>query len=317
MTKQTVLSRSISFILLFMFNGVYAQNFKNEFGFRSDNDSYLGLGQDRYYTNGLFISYRHAFNQEKLSTKLANKIWEAEIGQYMYNAQSGQVRNISDVDRPFAAYLYAGAKIQWLLKNEQIFSTAINIGKVGPDALGQKAQEFLHDTFGFYKINGWQYQIANQLGINTTFNYTRLLLRKQSDNDFSLQSQINLGNTFAGASAGILFRAGRINKLFQSVSTNSRISNSKTDSIPKKELFFFTRPMLNFVAYDATVEGSSISDEIPKNFNTNNFQYSQEFGVNYAVNRWTLNFSVLFKSKDTKSQLRPHQYGSALIYYRF
>ena len=56
------------FISLFLTlsNAIYSQekNYNDEFGFRSDNDSYLALGQDRYYTNGLFISFRHALKQD-------------------------------------------------------------------------------------------------------------------------------------------------------------------------------------------------------------------------------------------------------------
>ncbi|MBC7915956.1 MAG: lipid A deacylase LpxR family protein [Pyrinomonadaceae bacterium] len=314
--------KGISLIVLILFGlcPLYSQgqNFKNEFGFRSDNDSYLGYGQDRYYTNGLFISYRHALKQENLNSKVANKIWEAEVGQYMYNAQTGQVRNILDVDRPFAAFLYTGLKLNWYLKSEKNIEASVNIGTIGPDAFGKETQETLHDIVGFYKINGWQYQINNELGVNASLKYSSLIARKQADNDFSLQSYLNLGNTFAGAGAGILFRAGRINKFFQSVSTNSRISNSVTDSIPKKEIFFFTRPMLNYIAYDATVEGGFFTNNKgPVTYNAKPFQYSQEFGINYAANRWTFNFSVLFKSRDTKVQLKPHQFGSAIIYYRF
>jgi len=295
-----------------------SQNLKNEFGFRSDNDSYLGYGQDRYYTNGLFITYRYALKQEDLKPGTANKIWEAEIGQYMYNAQSGQVRKNTDVDRPFAAYLYAGTKLSWFFKNEQSLQAALNIGTIGPNALGEKAQNLIHKTFGFYELNGWQYQSGNEIGVNAALNYSKLVVRKAEDNDLSLQSYLNIGNTFSGAGAGILFRAGKMNKFFKTVSNNSRISNSKIDTIPPKEFFFFTRPMLNYIAYDATVEGGLFADNKGVvTYNPKRFQYSQEIGINYAVKSWTLNFSVVFKSKDTNSQLKPHQYGSAVAYYRF
>ncbi|RZK73710.1 MAG: lipid A deacylase LpxR family protein, partial [Pedobacter sp.] len=49
------------FILLLLFSqtsDLLAQTYKNEFGFKSDNDSYLAQGSDRYYTNGLFINFR-------------------------------------------------------------------------------------------------------------------------------------------------------------------------------------------------------------------------------------------------------------------
>ena len=211
------------------------KNYQNEFGFRSDNDSFLALGQDQYYTNGLFISFRHALKEDTLLIKSAKKIWEIEAGHYIFNPYSGNVENIQNVDRPFAAYLYAGAKFAWLFKNEQSVELAINVGTVGPNALGKEVQEVLHKTIGFYTIKGWEYQVNNETGVNSSIKYSRLLSRKQKDNDFSLNTYANIGSTFAGAGAGILFRAGRINEFFQSVSTNSRISNFNGDSIPEKE----------------------------------------------------------------------------------
>lgn len=303
-------------LLLLSFEG-FSQNFKNEFGFRSDNDSFLAYGQDQYYTNGLFISFRHALRQENLHPRLAKKIWELEAGHYMFNPHTGAIDNINEVDRPFAAYLYAGAKLHWLLKDEQSLEFSLNAGTIGPNALGEEVQKGLHDAIGFYSINGWQYQVSNETGVNTSLKYSGLLSRRKN-NDFSLNTYLNLGNIFSGAGAGVLYRTGRINKFFNSVSNNSRISNSLNDTIPAKELFFFTRPMLNFIGYDATVQGGLFSkNKGPVTFTPNRFQYSHEFGVNYAVKRWTMNFSITFKSRDVKSQDTPHQFGSVMIFYRF
>src|SRR5690606_549935 len=106
------------FLLLSIQGMAQDSSFKNEFGFRTDNDAYLAYGQDRYYTNGLFIWFRRATDQRKLNEKLDKVVWEVEAGQKMYNAQSGHITDISYVDRPFAAYLYAGGSLNLLFKSE-------------------------------------------------------------------------------------------------------------------------------------------------------------------------------------------------------
>ncbi len=297
---------------------IQAQNFRNEFGFRSDNDAYLAVGLDRYYTNGFFITFRHALKPGNQSEKLVKKTWEAEAGQYMFNAQSGYVPDINYVDRPFAAYLYGGMKLNWFLKDEQVFRVSLDAGTIGPNALGEDAQKLLHKIAGFYELNGWQYQINNEFGVNTGLDYTRLLARPSVNTDFSFNGYAHVGTTFSGAGAGILFRAGNINKLFNSVSTNSRISNSVTDSVPSGELFFFAEPSFHYVAYDATVQGGLFNDDKGQvTFTPNRIAFFQELGVKYASKRWTLNFSVIFRTKEIKSQVHAHQYGSAGIFYRF
>lgn len=309
-----------SFLLLFVYPSFsQTRNFANEFGFRSDNDAYLAYGQDRYYTNGLFITFRHAMKAPAAGSAVVKKVWEAEAGQYMYNAQSGYIPDISFVDRPFAAYLYGGFKFNWFLQNEQIFQVSLNAGTIGPAALGKDAQKLLHSVVGFYEVNGWQYQVKNEAGLNAGFDYTRLLFRpSSSDIDLSFSGYATAGNTFSGAGAGIVFRAGKINQLFQSVLTNSRISNNSQDSIPQKELFFFAKPSIHFIAYDATIQGGMFRDDKgPVTFTPNRLAFSQELGVKYAVQRWTLNFSVIFRTKEIKTQVHAHQYGSAAIFYRF
>lgn len=296
-----------------------SRNFRNEFGFRSDNDAYLAIGQDRYYTNGLFITFRHALKMpEEKENKMAKKIWEAEVGQYMYNAQSGYMPDVRYVDRPFAAYLYGAFKYNWYLQDEEIFQVSGSAGMIGPNALGEDAQKLLHKIAGFYDVNGWDYQITNSLEANASFSYIRLLTRTSGNVDFSLHGEADLGTTFSGASVGILFRAGKINPLFNSVATNSRISNSAADAPSEKELFFYTQPLLHFVAYDATLQGGLFNNNKgPVTYRPNRLAFSQELGVKYGGDRWTVGFGLVFQTKEEKAQVHAHQYGSISLFYRF
>ena len=294
--------------------------YKNESGFRSEYDSYLAFGQDRYYTNGLFLTFRHAADQSKLKDKTAKKIWEVEAGHSMYNPYTGKITNPATIDRPFAAYLYASGRINWHFKSEKLLATTLQAGTIGPAAKGKEAQELLHDIIGFYEVGGWEYQLENEFGVNAVGEFMSLLGRSASKKtDISFDGTVNLGNTFAGLGAGLLFRTGRINPLYRSVSTNSRISNNSIlDSVPAKELLFFAKPSLHYTAYDATIQGGMFRDDKgPFVFDPKRFVFTQELGIMYAQRRWTLNFSIVFKSREIKSPAKAHQYGSAAVYYRF
>lgn len=306
--------------MLMTANSLSAQtrNYKSSFGFRTENDAYLGFGSDRYYTNGLFINYSHAIRQADTSGRFIKKTWEAEAGQSIYNAQTGAVPDISYVDRPFAGFLYASGKMNWFKKDGQQISAGLTIGTIGPHSLAQDAQELLHDVVGFYEINGWQYQVKNELGVNAQFEYKRPLARTGRNTDFSLSSRASLGTTFTGAAAGILFRAGDINELYQSASTGSRISNQEDSTVPERELFFYTQPMLQVVGYDATIQGGVFRDDKGAvTYTPRRLVYSQEVGVRYAKDRWMLSLSAIFKTKELKSQVRSNQYGSASLFYSF
>jgi lipid A 3-O-deacylase len=311
----------LSILLLFVLSAaaVHSQTYKNEFGFKSDNDSYLGQGSDRYYTNGLFINFRRAFDQQKLKEGLEKKTYEITAGQKMFNPYSGYAPDPARQDRPFAGYLFAEGAMSWLYSNESIIKTSVQIGTTGKNSLAEAGQKLLHRTFGFYDTGGWEYQIKNELTLNLSAQYTRLLARV-ADNaiDLSFEGYANLGTTFNGAGAGILFRTGSLNQLFNSTYTNAVIgNNAKTKALVKREIFFYAKPQLNVVAYDATIQGSLFNNDSPVTFNQKPLVFAQQLGVNYSSQRFTIDYGMIFKTKEIKSNARAHQWGTISMFYRF
>ncbi len=300
-------------------NSVYSQTFKNEFGFKSDNDAYFFLKQDRYYTNGLFIYYRRAIDQQQLKGNLEKVTYEIAAGQKIYNPISGYSPDPARQDRPFAAHLYAGLQTSLFYKNESLLKVDVNLGMVGPAALGQDAQQLLHEAVGFYEIDGWDYQIANNFAANATVQYAKLLLRS-SDHvvDLTLDTYGNFGTTHNGVGVGLVFRAGNFNQLFNSTSYNAVIEHHrKTEKLHQKEIYFYTKPQLNFVAYDATVQGSLFDNNSPITFDVKPFVFAQQLGFNYSTPRFTFDYSFIYQSRQIKSTAKPHQYSSVSMYYRF
>ncbi len=314
---------SILLVLLNLYSlSILAQSqlFKGEFGFKSDNDAYLAKGQDKYYTNGLFITYRRAMNQGLLKGRINKRIWEAEAGQKMYNPTSGSVTRISRIDRPFAAYLYAGGSLNWFYNSENSLKITVEGGTIGPSALGKEVQVFLHKLAGFYQVQGWETQVKDELGLNTAVEYNRFIYRTKSKiADLTIHSYANIGNTFSGAGAGIMFRAGILNQLFNSASTNSTISNKAViKPLNTKELFLYAKPVLHYVAYDASSEGGLFRENKgPILFAVKPWVFSKEMGAIFSKNRYTIDFSVIFNSKEIQSNAKRDQYGSIALYYRF
>jgi len=310
-------------ILNFSWFSLEAQttNYKSEFGFRSENDSYLAGGKDRYYTNGLALNFRTALNEMKFKNKNLNKmILELEAGQKIFNPQSGSISNSIYVDRPFAGYLYGGVSLNFLFQSENNLKLSLNGGTIGPSSLAKEAQELMHKVIGFYEIDGWQWQVNNELAINASAEYNYLINRFANEKvDFTVNSYINVGNTFSGSGIGLTLRSGAINPLFKSATSQSRISNSATQKdLTEKEFFFYAKPMLNYVIYDATIQGGLFNkDKGPIVFDAKPLVFSQQIGATYSKNRITADFSILFKTKEVKSSAKPHQYGSIALFYRF
>ena len=316
----------ICFLLCFAcFGGAFAQSHSNEIGAQSDNDSYLAQGSDRYYTDGNFIYFRHALDV-KGNPGLQNKVLGFEIGQKLFTPQSGSINftGVDDpryIDRPFAAYLYVGSTLNLLYKNESNLKLGAQIGVLGPDAFGRPTQNFVHQLLGLYKPGGWEYQIDNDLELNLSAEYNKLLTRG-SWIDVSLTSYANLGNGLTGAGVGPLFRLGDFNQLFNSVSTQSTAIKSKSfESLHSHELFFYYKPQLNLVAYDATVQGSLFGSHsagsMEITLDPERFVFSNQLGIGYSGKRFVLDAAAIFHTKDVKQMVQSHQWGTVTLLYRF
>lgn len=313
----------ISFILhYFIISPIAAYSQQNsyryEIGFKSENDVYLAIKQDRYYTNGLFLFFKKAIKPSEKDS-LLKKIWGISVAQKIFNPHSGKIYNPYTIDRPFAGYLYGSANLQWLFKNEKSLKTELQFGFIGPSSFAEQTQNFYHKVFDFYDLSGWDYQVGNEFSVNTAVNYHQKIFRTNNHKyDISLPAELRLGNTFLGIKTGLLLRVGNLNPFYHSVSTGSNLSAKAEKYDKQSEFFFFLEPALDVVFYDATISGGMFStdkDEIT--FDTKPFVLSQKLGVAYSKKRWNLGLSFIFKTREVKSTASSHKYGIVDVGYRF
>jgi len=316
-----------STICIFSFASAFTQpiskpnkSFSNEIGVKMDNDDFLGKGLDRYYTNGFFINYNRALPVPNNGSTLRNKILSFEAGQKIYTAKSSVITAREDVDRPFAGYLYLCSGINLLYKNESNIKLDATVGVIGPTAKGEDVQRFVHKMFGFHGVYGWTFQIQNNVTLNLSGEYNKLLFRC-SFLDASITSNINLGNEFTGIGTGSLIRIGRFNQLFNSASTQSTaIRSFKTPSAHSSEFFFYYKPRINIIGYDATIEGGLFKRQaniFEVTSKPKRVVFTNEVGITYSVNRIGINIGATYSSKEVKEMEHAAQWGSITLLYRF
>ena len=317
----------IIIISVFGLQNSQAQNYKNQVSVTADNDQYLNPNHDRYYTEGFLVDFTHALKTPKLDSNLAKKVLDFEFGQRIYNSYTASARRIQpnpfvfkpyDIDRPFTAYLFAGASLSWLYKDEDVLKLTGELGTIGPAALGEQVQTDFHKFFGLYEVRGWPYQLKNAPGINLDADY-KMFLYRTSGNWFDLAFNPNgwLGTTYTGASAGMQLRFGELGKFYQSGITNSRVSSDPNEH-QTHEFYFFTMPQVNYVAYDATIEGGLfLNDKGPVTFGIYHFVYQQQFGLAFSSARWTVSYTAFIRSREVKSSALGDQWASINLVYRF
>jgi len=286
----------------------------SEFAVNSDNDAYLFIGQDQYYTNGISFNYRHLRNDLKLKQNQVKQIWSLSLGHKLYNAYSG-FSEVRLMDRPFTAYLFLRGGQTRFYKDESVLELAVETGLYGKGAFGEPLQKGIHDLFGFYHISGWDYQLNNNFVLDAQIDYHRLFWRnKHGKIDLQINTKISAGLNQDYLGAGPVMRIGKINALYRSAYHQSRL-NSGTGKVDE-ERYFYYKPMLFYRLYDASIQGGMLlHDKGPMVFDIQSWMFSQQIGFTYAKNRITIDAHLQFNTKEVKSSATAHQYGSVTIGY--
>src|SRR5690606_17224025 len=160
-------------------------------------------------------------------------------------------------------------------------------------------------------------QLENALGLDVSTRYGGLLYRNAARwFDVSGHIEATLGLNHTGLSMAPAFRLGRINPFGQSAYTSSRLqARGKTAG---KELFFYYSPRLNFVGYDATLQGGMfLRNKGPVTYTPTRWVWYNQLGMMYAKNALSLHMQYIFYTKEVPGMFFHHRYGSVGMGVRF
>lgn len=305
--------------ILFLFCAAVLQAQKpGEVGLVSDNDLYSSPINDQYYTNGIEFYYRY------LGTKnneiVVKRITEFRIGQYIYNPQTAEAVDINLHDRPFAGYLFAQAGINTFYRKENVLKLSFQAGVVGPESKAEQLQAGLHDMVGYPRVKGWEYQIKTTIGLQARAFYSVKIFRNRltQQADLYLQADVNAGTIWQQVSLGGMMRIslkGLLLPVFDSSFHGGSLRQDRQYNGPK-ELFLFLNPNVQYMRYDATIQGSLFNDDSPVTFPLIPFRFNADFGVKYRNNNWNLSYSVHYRGKELSNNvITGFYYGSIGIGY--
>ncbi len=299
-------------LLLTFFNVFWIfsqQKFSKEISFINDNDLYVSVVRDRYYTNGMFLNYRYLSETKKEFVE--KKIFQWQIGHKMYTPNRPNVTSIDEHDRPFAGYLYGNFGITNVYKTNKILTTSIDIGVIGENAFSKEIQDFIHKLYGFKLGTGWEYQIKNAFGINFRAEYISYIGKDSSGMyDVSWVNTVNFGTVFTDISTGLYSRIGLkpLQKLANSIAFKTNLNNENTNDVREIESFLVIKPTVSYAFYDATIQGSFLNagslvtkELIPMVFNL-------EIGIKFTANRF--HFGYIFNYNTSQSEDLRYTYGN-------
>jgi lipid A 3-O-deacylase len=308
------MKKKVLFLFLFFAFNMYSQvKFSKEISFITENDLYTSIYDDRYYTNGMFLSFKY-LSKEK-NENLEKKIFAWEIGHEMYTPKKAITRDIKNHDRPFAGYLYGSFSIHRIYKNNQSLKTTLQIGVIGSNAFSKELQNFIHSIYGFTETVGWKYQIKNALALNFNAAYNKFLVKNTSNHfDISWINSGKIGTVYTNITSGFLARVGfnALQPLANSIAYNTNINNKSTSYFRARESFIFIKPSVRYAFYDATLQGSFLNTNSEVTSELVPLVFNLEIGFKFTANRFNFGYTINYNTSKSKN-LRfdnGHKYGA-------
>lgn len=188
-----------------------------------DNDSFLN-GIDRHYTNGVYFSWTGTpqARADGLARVLEGVMlagspdatWREGyfFGQSMFTPEDIYARNPPPNDRPYAGWLYGGARL-YRDNGASLDRVEATLGMVGPMSLAGDLQESWHSLGipGTLHPNGWHYQLRNEPGVILTQQRIWRINLAEGPLEMEIlpEANLSLGNIYDYAGAGGMLRIGQ------------------------------------------------------------------------------------------------------------
>lgn len=302
-----ILRLTLLFCLLISFSIQAQTEYRNrEFSFTNENDVYLMLSIDRYYSNGLFLNYRFSPEQAPPSDLRVKKIYDLAIAQRFWTPQDVRLRRIQDYWRPYAGMLHFAYRQSNFYSQQNRLMFGADIGVIGKASGAEAFQEWYHRAFGFDNPRGWDTQIANVFVIDAKLEYNRQFWLKPQKVDLISSSSLSVGNAFTHAIQRLDLRVGKLRDLRQSAFVNALIGEG-SETI-QTHSYFVLGYGIEAVGHNTTIEGHVFKEESPYTEEIVPWVRHLRLGFAFSSTTSTLKFTYNWLSREVKEDAGRHAY---------
>ena len=311
--------------------------------FQVENDLFARLSNtDRHYTNGLQISWLSAprtdlpgwmktlsappvfgwFTNDAHVVKTDHRIG-VSLAQAIFTPDDTDQSAPILTDRPYAAWLHMTFALQSVRENAAHEAWQdqwkLDLGVVGPWALGRQTQNGWHRLIGVDSANGWSHQLRNEPGVNLSYERdwrtaaltTPRLLGYETD--AIPYGIVALGNVSTYAGAGAIFRIGpTLPDDFGPPRIYPGVGGSEWfHSVNGFEWYLFAGGEARAVARDIFLDGNTFRDS--QGVDKKNFVFDGKLGAVAVIGSTRLSFTHVFRTREFYGQPKIDQFGSITL----
>ena len=270
---------------------------KHQIEFRHDNDFLLLT--DRYYSSGLFLSYRKRLENGFFNS--GDEQLSFTIGQEVITPSDVKTEIISELDRPYVGFL--GLSGEWsYFKNDGGVEARFLIGVAGRASGAGGVQRWYHNAVVVADPPAWVGEMENSIHFNMYVSY--LYEWHLTPNPFSVyiaaRPEVSYGTRDIYFYPELVAYFGRRNPTASSMAHN-RIGS--TD----REIFFAIRGGYRFVGYNGLLEGNALGDNsiLLVTPNKSVIYAGFDFQHRYGQNEYWFGFRL---NSAESERTKPHKY---------
>lgn len=294
-----------------------------------ENDTFTDT--DRYYTSGVQLSYLSAPNQLPGWLQIAADLLPGihnkarlragfQWGHSIFTPEDTGTAAFLPDERPYAGWLYGGIAV--VAETERHLDTwLLNLGLVGPAALGEEVQNSVHELIGSPEAEGWDNQIENQFAAALIYEH-RWRNLWQSDTlglgiDFNPHIGFSLGNLTTYGNAGATLRFG--NDLDRDFGP-PRIQPSLPGSgyFASRDAFAWYA----FIGVDVRAVGYNLLLQADTRRGRNEIDIERlvadaQAGVVVMFRNIRLGYTYVYRTEEFDGQEQPDRFGSVSLSFKF
>jgi len=279
---------------------IMAQNSTQQIEFKIENDKLVLT--DRYYTNGLFLTYRKKLDNDFIFKKTSENALQFDIslGNETYTPTNLLSEDTRDFDRPYAGWFFTNATLKRVTANT-ILGLGVEAGITGEEALSGKLQTLAHEFFNIERPT-WVQEIEFKFLVNLKAQYSiAKTLGKMQAIQYNMATSLGTKDIYVSNSLEYTF--GKFNALIQS----SR--NGIIDTEDSNEFYGVLSLGYRYVLHNTLLQGSL--DFNDQTFTVTNTPHIFEIrvGSTLKIKRNTFRLMLNFNTKETPLA-SSHAYGT-------
>jgi hypothetical protein len=252
--------------------------------------------------------------------------WGVAIGQSIFTPEDITAVPAPADQHPYAGWLYMQLMVGAETRNDAgrplyLDTYELELGIVGPSALGEEAQRGIHEFLGAPDPQGWDSQLEDEIAFAVSFDRRWRALRGSTDLgnlefDLTPNAGVTLGTLRTEARLGVIARVGwRIDNDYGPPRVRPSLSGVEHFEGGRLSWSLFAGVQGRAVARNLFLDGNTWEDDGPS-VERNPYVADFQTGFSVSAGDWRLAYTYVWRTEEFETQPTRQDFGALALSWR-